>query len=67
MLDMAAAREAFEGSDDFTVGIEEEFQILAPTGDDLDLRGDQLAGDVVGQRRLGAVAQLLEARDHVEG
>src|ERR687889_1193095 len=30
MLDMAAAREAFEGSDDFTIGIEEEFQILDP-------------------------------------
>src|SRR5215210_8390929 len=28
MLDMARAREAFEGSTDFTVGIEEEFQIL---------------------------------------
>ena len=30
MLDMAAAREAFDGSEDFTVGIEEEFQILDP-------------------------------------
>jgi carboxylate-amine ligase len=30
MLDMASAREAFEGSTDFTVGIEEEFQILDP-------------------------------------
>jgi glutamate---cysteine ligase / carboxylate-amine ligase len=30
MLDMARAREAFEGSTDFTVGIEEEFQILDP-------------------------------------
>jgi carboxylate-amine ligase len=28
MLDMARAREAFEGSRDFTTGIEEEFQIL---------------------------------------
>jgi glutamate---cysteine ligase / carboxylate-amine ligase len=28
MLDMARAREAFEGSKDFTTGIEEEFQIL---------------------------------------
>jgi carboxylate-amine ligase len=28
MLDMARAREVFEGSDDFTVGIEEEFAIL---------------------------------------
>ena len=30
MLDMARAREAFEASDDFTVGIEEEFGILDP-------------------------------------
>jgi glutamate---cysteine ligase / carboxylate-amine ligase len=30
MLDMARAREVFEASDDFTVGIEEEFQILDP-------------------------------------
>src|SRR3954465_462427 len=30
MLDMARAREVFESSDDFTVGIEEEFQILDP-------------------------------------
>ena len=31
MLDMARAREVFEASQDFTVGIEEEFQILDPT------------------------------------
>src|SRR5213080_337892 len=30
MLDMARAREVFEESQDFTVGIEEEFQILDP-------------------------------------
>ena len=30
MLDMERAREAFEASDDFTVGIEEEFQLLDP-------------------------------------
>jgi carboxylate-amine ligase len=30
MLDMARAREVFEASEDFTVGLEEEFQILAP-------------------------------------
>jgi glutamate---cysteine ligase / carboxylate-amine ligase len=30
MLDMARAREVFEASTDFTVGIEEEFQILDP-------------------------------------
>src|ERR671916_2015182 len=30
MLDMQRAREVFEASDDFTVGIEEEFGILDP-------------------------------------
>jgi glutamate---cysteine ligase / carboxylate-amine ligase len=30
MLDMARAREVFEASDDFTVGLEEEFAILDP-------------------------------------
>ena len=30
MLDMARAQEVFDASDDFTVGIEEEFQILDP-------------------------------------
>ena len=30
MLDMVRAREIFEASDDFTVGVEEEFQILDP-------------------------------------
>ena len=30
MLDMARAREVFEASEDFTVGLEEEFQILDP-------------------------------------
>jgi carboxylate-amine ligase len=30
MLDMARARDAFEASEDFTIGIEEEFQILDP-------------------------------------
>ena len=35
MLDMARAREVFESSEDFTVGIEEEFAILDPDGLDL--------------------------------
>ena len=35
MLDMSRAREAFEDSQDFTVGIEEEFALLSP--DDLGL------------------------------
>jgi glutamate---cysteine ligase / carboxylate-amine ligase len=30
MIDLAAARETFEGSDDFTVGIEEEFALIDP-------------------------------------
>jgi carboxylate-amine ligase len=30
MIDVAAARETFEGSDDFTVGIEEEFALVDP-------------------------------------
>jgi carboxylate-amine ligase len=31
MIDLAAARETFEGSSDFTVGIEEEFALVDPT------------------------------------
>ena len=30
MIDLAAARETFEASADFTVGIEEEFALLDP-------------------------------------
>src|SRR5918998_506620 len=30
MIDLAAARETFEGSADFTVGIEEEFALVDP-------------------------------------
>ena len=35
MIDLATARETFESSTDFTVGIEEEFALLDP--DTLDL------------------------------
>ena len=42
MLDMARAREAFERSDDFTVGIEEEFAILDPESLDLVQRFEEL-------------------------
>ena len=35
MLDMDRAREVFEESEDFTIGIEEEFQILDPQSLDL--------------------------------
>src|SRR3954467_10229945 len=61
MLDMAKAREAFEGSTDFTVGIEEEFQILDPdtlalaqrfeelydAGREDDVLRDRVAGELI--------------------
>src|SRR4051794_6012496 len=61
MLDMARAREAFEESTDFTVGIEEEFQILDPdtlalsqrfeelyeAGRDDELLHDRVAGELI--------------------
>ena len=43
--------------------------VLAAAGDDLDLRGDELARDRGGEDRIalgGGVAQLLEARHEVE-
>jgi glutamate---cysteine ligase / carboxylate-amine ligase len=43
MLDMARAREVFEASDDFTVGLEEELQILDPATLSLDQRFGELA------------------------
>ena len=43
MLDMDRAREVFEDSEDFTVGIEEEFQILDPDTLDLANRFEELA------------------------
>ncbi|MFL5868481.1 MAG: YbdK family carboxylate-amine ligase [Thermoleophilaceae bacterium] len=42
MLDMAKTREAFEASEDFTVGIEEEFAILDPETNSLVQRYDDL-------------------------
>jgi glutamate---cysteine ligase / carboxylate-amine ligase len=42
MLDMGRAREVFEESDDFTVGIEEEFAILDPRTRDLAQRYEEL-------------------------
>ena len=42
MLDMAKTREVFEASDDFTVGIEEEFQILDPETLELTQRFEEL-------------------------
>jgi glutamate---cysteine ligase / carboxylate-amine ligase len=42
VLDMADVREVFEASEDFTVGIEEEFQILDPDTRSLVQRYDEL-------------------------
>jgi carboxylate-amine ligase len=42
MLDMARAKEVFDASDDFTVGIEEEFGILDPVTRDLTQRYEEL-------------------------
>jgi len=42
MLDMKVAREVFDASDDFTVGIEEEFQILDPATLELTQRFEDL-------------------------
>ena len=42
MLDMPRAREVFEASEDFTVGLEEEFQILDPRTLALDQRYEDL-------------------------
>lgn len=44
MLDMARAREVFEASEDYTVGIEEELQILHPETLALEHRFDELHG-----------------------
>ena len=43
-------------------------QVLAPPGPDLDLGGDQLAGDRIGEHRIGdgGVSQLLEPLDERE-
>jgi carboxylate-amine ligase len=42
MLDMVRAREVFEASQDFTIGLEEEFQILDPESLSLAQRYEQL-------------------------
>jgi hypothetical protein len=59
MLDMARARQAFEDSTDFTVGIEEEFQILDPDTLALSQRFEELydagrADDVLQDRVAGS-------------
>src|SRR5437763_14968101 len=68
MLDMASAREAFEGSTDFTVGIEEEFQILDPDSLALSQRFEELyeaglADDVLEDRVAGElISSEIEIR-----
>jgi carboxylate-amine ligase len=68
MLDMAHAREAFESSDDFTVGIEEEFQILDPESLSLVQRFEDLyeaawADDGIGDRAAGElISSEIEIR-----
>src|ERR1700712_1050449 len=68
MLDMARAREAFEDSTDFTVGIEEEFQILDPDTLALSQRFEELydagrADDVLRDRVAGElISSEIEIR-----
>jgi carboxylate-amine ligase len=63
MLDMARAREVFEASEDFTVGLEEELQILDPDSLALAQRYEELraaadADPVLGQSVAG---ELIES------
>jgi carboxylate-amine ligase len=68
MLDMAEARERFERSDDFTIGIEEEFAILDPATLSLTQRFDELYSaaredDVLADRVAGELmASEIEIR-----
>jgi carboxylate-amine ligase len=68
MLDMARAREAFEDSTDFTVGIEEEFQLLDPDTLALAQRFEELyeagrADDVLRDRVAGElISSEIEIR-----
>jgi carboxylate-amine ligase len=71
VLDMASAREAFETSTDFTVGLEEEFGILDPEGRGLVQRFDELheaaqadewlAGSVAGEL-IGSEIEIRSGR-----
>src|SRR4051794_28660657 len=68
MLDMHRAREAFETSDDFTVGIEEEFQLLDPETLELVQRFEELydaarADEGIGDRAAGElISSEIEIR-----
>src|SRR3954462_11715735 len=65
---MARAREVFEDSDDFTVGIEEEFQILDPDTLSLVQRFEELyeaarADEDIGDRAAGElISSEIEIR-----
>jgi carboxylate-amine ligase len=63
MLDMARAREVFEASQDFTVGIEEEFQILHPTSMALEHRYEELRQAAQGDEVLAesVAGELIES------
>ena len=63
MLDMARAREVFEASDDFTVGLEEEFAILDGGSLALEHRFGELHAAAQGDETLAiAVAgELIES------
>src|SRR5256885_14248702 len=68
MLDMARAKEIFDASDDFTVGIEEEFGILDPESLALVQRFEELtkaaeADDELGPRVAGElISSEIEIR-----
>ncbi len=68
MLDMKLAREVFEASTDFTVGIEEEFGILDPESRSLvqrfeELRGAAQADEVLGRSVAGElISSEIEIR-----
>lgn len=70
-LDLTAAREIFENSTDFTVGIEEEFAILDPVSLDLASRfeelrdraqGDQVMADSVAGELISSEIEIRSGR-----
>ena len=63
MLDMAHAVQVFEASEDFTVGIEEEFGILDPDSLALAQRFDELRNAAAGDEALAAAiaGELIES------
>jgi glutamate---cysteine ligase / carboxylate-amine ligase len=63
MLDMVRAREVFEASEDFTVGLEEEFGILDPDTLELAQRFDELRDAAQADERLAAsvAGELIES------